>query len=33
MKATVNEMLLLDTRPIEAGAIYVLDRDYTDFRD
>jgi hypothetical protein len=31
-KATVNEMLLLDTLPIEAGAIYVLDRGYTDFR-
>ena len=30
-KATVNEMLLLDTLPIEAGAIYVLDRGYTDF--
>lgn len=29
--ATVNEMLLLDTLPIEAGAIYVLDRGYTDF--
>jgi len=31
-KATVNEMLLLDTLPIEAGAIYVLDRGYTDFK-
>jgi hypothetical protein len=30
-KATVNEMLLLDALPIEAGAIYVLDRGYTDF--
>lgn len=29
--ATVNEMLLLDTLPIEPGAIYVLDRGYTDF--
>jgi hypothetical protein len=31
-KATVNEMLLLDTLPIEAGAIYVFDRGYTDFK-
>jgi len=31
-KATVNEMRLLDTLPIEAGAIYVLDRGYTDFK-
>ena len=31
-KATVNEMLMLDTLPIEAGAIYVLDRGYTDFK-
>ena len=31
-KATVNEMLLLDTLPIEAGAIYVMDRGYTDFK-
>src|SRR5205085_4420195 len=30
-KATVNEMLLLDTLPIEPGAIYVFDRGYTDF--
>jgi len=30
-KATVNEMLMLDTLPIEAGAIYVMDRGYTDF--
>lgn len=29
--ATVNEMLILDTLPIEPGAIYVLDRGYTDF--
>ena len=31
-KATINEMLMLDTLPIEAGAIYVLDRGYTDFQ-
>lgn len=31
-KATINEMLMLDTLPIEAGAIYVLDRGYTDFK-
>lgn len=29
--ATVNEVLLLDTLPIEPGAIYVFDRGYTDF--
>lgn len=31
-EATVNEMLLLDALPIEAGAIYVFDRGYTDFQ-
>jgi hypothetical protein len=31
-KATINEMVMLDTLPIEAGAIYVLDRGYTDFK-
>jgi len=29
--ATVSEMLVLDSLPIEPGAIYVLDRGYTDF--
>ena len=29
--ATVNELLVLDTLPIEPGAIYVMDRGYTDF--
>lgn len=29
--ATVSELLILDTLPIEPGAIYVLDRGYTDF--
>jgi Transposase DDE domain/Domain of unknown function (DUF4372) len=29
--ATVNELLVLDTLPIEAGSIYVMDRGYTDF--
>lgn len=29
--ATINEMLMLDTLPIEPGSIYVLDRGYTDF--
>lgn len=30
-KATVNEMLMLDTLPLEAGSIYVMDRGYMDF--
>jgi hypothetical protein len=29
--ATVNELLVLDTLPIEPGSIYVMDRGYTDF--
>ena len=29
--ATVSELLILDTLPIEPGSIYVLDRGYTDF--